>query len=139
MDVRPDPLDKGSAADTAGMLSFFRCAVAAGLVLTGVFLGLYIAFTALGLVNGKEPPALVKNLVQDAVQGAVKQVENENKLDFEVSSNVLAAVGWLLTFLFLLIPTTVAGGLIRGGAGLLQPESTQVLQQIVDRLRRAQK
>lgn len=70
----------------------------------------------LGLVNGKEPPALVKNLVQDAVQGAVKQDQNENKLDFEVSSNVLAAVGWLLTFLYLLIPTTVAGGLIRGGA-----------------------
>lgn len=139
MDVRPDPLDKGSVADAAGMLSFFRCAVAAGLILTGVFLGLYIAFMALGLVNGKEPPALVKNLVQEAVKGVVEQVENEKKLDFEVSSNVLAAVGWLLTFLYLLIPTTVAGGMVRAGAGLLQPESTQVLQQIVDRLRNSHK
>lgn len=127
--------DSKSSGEGPGLLALLKTVVGILLVVAGVSLGLYVAVTVIGLVQGGEPPRLVAHFAEDSVEGNVELPGNNGPVKFEFSPNVLQAATYVLTFLFLTIPTSIAGGLLKGGVGLLDSDSSKVLKQLVDSLR----
>ena len=128
--------DSKGGGDGPSLLVTFKTGLGAVLILAGVSLGFYVAATAFGLTKGEKPPRLVTQLAGEQVRGVVELPDNKGPMKFEVLPNILQTGLYLLTFLLLTIPASLAGGMMKAGVGLLDSESVNLMKQLLEKLRR---
>lgn len=128
--------DSRASGDGPSLLATFKTGMGTVLILAGVSLGFYVASTVFGLIKGEAPPRLVTQLTGELVRGEVELPDNKGPVKFEVSPNILQTGLYMLTFLLLTIPTSLAGSMMKAGVGLLDSESVRVMKQLLEKLRR---
>lgn len=116
--------------------AMIRVGIGAVLLGFGVIVAIWVLSTVFEVLNAEAIPPLVKLLTPDADK-AVEFGLPEGK--FSIPPEFFAPLGYLLVCFLLSILVGVSIAAINGGASLLQPDTTQLLRQLIDQLHEKQR
>lgn len=121
----------GKADDHPGFSgrSIIRMSMGVILTGTGIVLGLWLISVIIGIVRGDVP-----GMTRHVQELGVTFVEQQ-QLNVQLSPGAVQGVALLLTFLLLILPTMIAGSILRGGISLLRGDSRELLEELLMRLR----
>ena len=123
---------RGSEFD---ILSAYRALVGTILIVIGVVLALHLVTVVFELIEGKEPPGLIDQLVTLAVEKleGAEDVANKN-VPIDLSPDLKKALVYGLIVLFLIIPASIATSLVSCGGKMMKDDAGKSLKQIAAKL-----
>lgn len=118
----------------SNLFSIYKTFAGTVLIVIGVVLGLYVAIAAFNMIDGDDPPGIVNRFAEPAAEDVVEKAEEQTGQQFDLSSDLKCIAVYVLAFLILILPATIATTLISTGAKLLRGEATEALNLLAERL-----
>ncbi|NNE01351.1 MAG: hypothetical protein HKN47_28895 [Pirellulaceae bacterium] len=128
--------------EAPNILTGFRVLTSIALIVVGVILALYMATIVLALVRADEPPGLVAQLTTvvvqqaDVAEAAINEQQVRQRVQpIDIAPDLKKTLAYLLVFLMLLIPASIATKMIAAGAALMPNDSAQALEAVLKKLK----
>lgn len=121
----------------SNLFSIYKAFAGTVLIVIGVVLGLYVAIAAFNIIDGDDPPGIVNRFAVPAAENTVEKAKEQTGPQFDLSPDLKRIAVYVLAFLILILPATVATTLISTGAKLLRGEATEALNLLAERLKRS--
>ena len=130
MHHEPNPATESSV----GILSLYKALAGTLLLTIGVILGIYVAVTAFGLIQGQDPPGLVQQFAAQAGPLPIAVPAGDGQPTFQIPPEVMRACIYLLTCLLLSLPTLLASAFVNAGARLMHGDTAELLQKLTQKI-----
>lgn len=139
--MREEPFRHDALKSSEGLnaVTIYKLMAGTLLIVGGVALGIYVANMTIELIYGEQAPPLVTRIQELAAEKAAAEVAKQDIPEIKLAPDLMEAVLYGLTFLFLTIPIMVASMLMKAGINLMQGEANEAIAMLAAQLKRSQR
>lgn len=118
---------------TTYLATSLRTGIAITFFILAVPLSVWVLTTVKATVDGTKTPAVLQKICSEDTKSFVINTPNGR---VELPPQVFKGFPYMVLFMFLLIPTSIAIALLKGGVALLNPNLTRQLRQLINSLQK---
>ncbi len=136
--MREEPFRHEALKSSEGLsaVTIYKLLAGTLLIVLAAGLGIYVANATLELIYAEAPPPMITHIQEIAAEKAAAEAANQNVPDFKLAPDLMQAILYALTFLFLTIPVMVASMLMAAGVKLMQGEANEAIAMLAEQLKK---